>query len=96
VRRAAAAPERFPRDTRAVHVAAFPRVGEVSERARASFAWLRWLGPNDGYVLLDAYAAAPGRVLVVRGTDHYLRGAADLEERFLALLLVLLEEGGAE
>jgi len=95
VRRAAAAPERFPPETRAVHVAAFPRAREVSERARASFEWLRWLGPNDGYVLLDAYPSAPGRVLVVRGTDHYLRGAVDLEERFLALVLALLEEGGA-
>lgn len=96
VRRAAAAPERFPSETRAVHVAAFPRAGEVSERARESFEWLRVLGLNDGYVLLDAYAGAPGRVLVVRGTDHYLRGAVDLEARFLALLLALLEEGGAE
>jgi hypothetical protein len=95
VRRAAAAPERFPPETRAVHVAAFPRVHEVSEAARPSFEWLRWLGPNDGYVLLDAYRGAPGRVLVVRGADHYLRGAADLEARFLAVVLALLEEDGA-
>ena len=92
VRRPAAARERFPPETRAVHVAAFPRAAQVSERARPSFEWLRWLGLNDGYVLLDAYPRAPGRVLVVRGTDHYLRGAVDLETRFLSLVLVLLEE----
>jgi hypothetical protein len=96
VRRAVAAPERFPAETRAVHVAAFPRAAEVSERARRSFEWLRWLGPNDGYVLLAAYPRAPGRVLVVRGTDHYLRGVADLEARFLALLLALFEEEGMD
>lgn len=96
VRREAAAPERFPRETRAVHVAAFPRAAQVSERARRSFAWLRLRGLNDGYVLLDAYPRAPGRVLVVRGTDHYLRGVPDLEERFLALLVALLEEGREE
>ena len=92
VRRAAARPERFPAATRAVHVAAFPAIRDVSARARASFALLRRLGPNDGYVLLDAARRAPGRVLVLRGTDHYLRGVPDLEHRFLALLAVLLAE----
>jgi hypothetical protein len=82
----------FPVDTRAVHVAAFPAAADVSERAQRSFAWLRGLGPNDGYVLLDAYLRAPGRVLVEHGVDHYLGAATDLDEKLLALLRVLVAE----
>jgi hypothetical protein len=74
-----------------VHLAAFPRVREVSARARSSHAALRSHGPNDGYVLLDAYLRAPGRVLVVRGVDHYLR-IDGLAAQVAALLLVLFEE----
>lgn len=91
VRRAAVAPERFPHETRAVHVAAFPREKDVSLDAVLPFAYLRKLGPNDGYVLLDSYLRAPGRVLVVRGSDHYLR-VRELGDRLAALLLVLLDE----
>jgi hypothetical protein len=91
MRRAGASGRRLPA-TRAVHVAAFPRVAEVSGRARPAFERLRAVGATDGYVLLDAYRRAPGRVLVLRGTDHYLRGVPDLAERWLALLDVLLAE----
>jgi hypothetical protein len=90
-RAAAAAAERFPRETLAVHVAAFPLSAEVSARARPGFERLRPLGPNDGYVLLDAYLRAPGRVAIVRGTDHYLR-RDDLADRLAAILLVLCDE----
>lgn len=92
VRAASVAPHRFPTATRAVHVAAFPEERDVSERARESFAWLRALGPNDGYVLLESYLRAPGRVLVERGVDHYLGAATALDEKLLALLDVLLDE----
>jgi hypothetical protein len=92
VRREAIAPSGFPVETRAVHVAAFPRASDVSERARRSFGWLRGLGPNDGYVLLDAYLRAPGRVLIEHGVDHYLSAATDLDEKLLALLRVLVAE----
>jgi hypothetical protein len=95
VRSAAAAPERFPAQTRAVHVAAFPRAAEISPQARAGFELLRPLGPNDGYLLLEDVLRAPGRVLVVRGADHYLV-SEDIAPRVAALLLVLLDElGGA-
>ncbi len=92
VRRGALDPERFPAATRAVHVAAFPAEHEVSERARESFAWLRALGPNDGYVMLDSYLRAPGRVLIERGVDHYFGAASALDVKLIALLEVLLDE----
>ena len=81
-----------PPGCHAVHVAAFPTASDVSERAQRSFAWLRGLGPNDGYVLLDAYLRAPGRVLIEHGVDHYLGGATDLDEKLLALLHGLVAE----
>lgn len=56
-----------------VHLAAFPRVADVSDRARPAFEWLRTRGANDGYVLLDDYLRRPGHTLVVRHVDHYLR-----------------------
>lgn len=93
VRRPAAAPERFPASVRAVHVAAFPQPESVSEEARPGFEFLRALGPNDGFVLLRPLLRAPGRVIAVRGVDHYLRLGA-LRERLAALLVVLLEEIG--
>jgi hypothetical protein len=91
VRRARAAAAAFPSETRAYHVAAFPRVADVGRRARAAFAALRVLGPNDGYVLLDAYARAPGPVLLVRGADHYLRLEGVLP-RLSALLRLAVED----
>lgn len=94
VRRESARPERFPPETRAVHVAAFPHVADVSRRALRAFEVLRPLGANDGYVLLDAYRRAPGRVLIVRGADHYLR-LESAEQTLTALLWVLLDELGA-
>jgi 4-amino-4-deoxy-L-arabinose transferase-like glycosyltransferase len=89
--RSRVSPARFPAATLALHVAAFPRAGEVSRAASPSFAALRPLGPNDGYVLLDSYLRAPGRVLVVRGADHYLR-VEGLLPRLTALLRVLVDE----
>ena len=91
VRLAAVATERFPAETRAVHVAAFPRSDEISDAARSAFTHLRPIGPNDGYVLLDSYLRAPGRVLIVRGVDHYLRHE-ELREQLLALMTLLLDE----
>jgi hypothetical protein len=96
VRREAITRSGFPAETRAVHVAAFPRASDVSERARRSFGWLRGLGPNDGYVLLDAYLRAPGRVLIEHGVDHYLSAATELDEKLLALLRVLVAEHAGE
>ena len=95
VQRERVASAHFPSATRAYHVAAFPRVAEVGQRARAAFAVLRLLGPNDGYVLLDAYARAPGPVLVVRGADHYLRLEGVLP-RLSALLRVALEDAAGD
>lgn len=91
VRARAVDPERFPGSVRAVHVAAFPAPAAVSPEARAGFEALRPLGPNDGFVLLRPLLRAPGRVVPVRGVDHYLRLGA-VRERLAALLLVLLRE----
>lgn len=74
-----------------VHVAAFPHVEDVGDEGREGFDLLRRRGPNDGYVMLDDYLRAPGRVLVIRGADHYLRTRA-LPERVAAALLVALRE----
>ena len=90
-RRRAATPETFPPTVRAAHVAAFPRRADVTPRALRAFRALSALGPNDGYVLLDAYRRAPGRVFVVRGADHYLR-LETIERTLTALLAVLLRE----
>ncbi len=99
VRTRAARPDRFPAETRAVHLAAFPRIRDFSRRARPPFELLRAQGPNDGYVMLDSYLRAPGRVLIVRGSDHYLRSsdperAKSLLPRLAALVNVLLDELG--
>ncbi len=91
VRRPRVSASHFPPEVRAVHVAAFPRVAEVSSRAQEAFGLLRNRGPNDGYVMLDSYLRVPGRVLIVRGADHYLR-IPDLGPRLSAILLVLLDE----
>jgi hypothetical protein len=90
-RRAAARPKRFPTDTRAVHVAAFPHARDITPRARSAFLALQPLGPNDGYVLLESYRRAPGNIFIVRGADHYLR-LESIERTISALLSVLLED----
>ena len=78
-----------------VHLAAFPRVADVSEQARPAFEWLRTRGPNDGYVLLADLLRRPGRVLVIRHTDHYLRSEA-VPARVVAALHVAIDAvGGA-
>jgi hypothetical protein len=73
-----------------VHVAAFPRVVDVTEPAQSAFQWLRSRGPNDGYLMLDDYLRRPGRTLVVRHVDHYMRSDA-VPEHVVAALLVALE-----
>lgn len=85
----------FPSEVRAVHLAAFPQVHQVSAPASAAFRELRLLGPTDGYVMLDSYLRAPGRVLILRGTDHYLN-TPKLAPRVAAMMLVLLDELEAE
>jgi hypothetical protein len=89
--RRSAPPRVFPPAVRVVHFAAFPRAASVSPDARDTFRLLRARGPTDGYVLLESYLRAPGRVLVLRDTDHYLR-TKDLPPRVAAAILVLLDE----
>ena len=98
-RRRAVRPERFPASVRAVHLAAFPRTSDFSPDAQWGFGLLQPVGLNDGYVMLDSYLRAPGRVLIVRGSDHYLRPndpatARTLLPRLVALMNVLLDELG--
>ena len=90
-RKAANGRRSFPSGVRAVHVAAFPRAGDVSEPVRRAWQVLRVRGPNDGYVMLESYTRAPGRVLVLRGVDHYLR-SPELPPTVAAVLAVLLDE----
>ncbi len=45
--------------------------------------------------MLDSYLRAPGRVLILRGTDHYLN-TPKLAPRVAAMMLVLLDELEAE
>ena len=54
------------------------------------------MGPNDGYVLLDAYLRAPGRVYLVHGVDHYLKVKRRTAVKMLALVQILLDELEAE
>lgn len=89
--RAAAARTPLSRDLRIVHVAGFPSEAAISAEARSGFERLRPLGPNDGFVLLEGYARASGRVVVVREADHYLR-VPGIGERLLAALDVVLGE----
>lgn len=89
--RAASARTPLAPEMRVVHVAGFPSEDAISAQARGGFERLRPLGPNDGFVLLDAYVHAPGRVVVVREADHYLR-APEIERRVLAGLDVVLAE----
>jgi hypothetical protein len=75
-----------------VHLAGFPTVATISPPARAGFERLRPLGPNDGFLLLDGFLRAPGRVLVLPA-DHYLKTPA-LGPTLVALLSVVLDEIG--
>jgi hypothetical protein len=95
VRRAVQAKRTFPPGVRVVHVAAFPRVSEVTPPIRAPWRLLRGRGPTDGYVLLESYLRAPGRVLILRGTDHYLRDPR-LPATVAAAILVALDETASE
>ena len=74
-----------------VHVAGFPTAGAITPPARPGFERLRTLGPNDGFLLLDGFLRAPGRVLVLPAADHYLR-TPELGPTVIALLSVVLDE----
>lgn len=74
-----------------VHVAGFPTAGAITPPARLGFERLRALGPNDGFLLLDGFLRAPGRVLVLPAADHYLR-TPELGPTVVALLSVVLDE----
>jgi hypothetical protein len=89
--RGAATAATFPPEVRAVHIAGFPTTLAISKEAHAGFERLRPLGPNDGYLMLDSFLRAPGRVMVIPETDHYLR-TPNLEPRLVALVSVLLDE----
>lgn len=75
----------------AVHIAGFPTAGAITEPARPGFERLRTLGPNDGFLLLDGFLRAPGRVLVLPAADHYLK-TPELAPTMVALFSVVLDE----
>ncbi len=93
--RALSARAPLPASVRAVHVVGFPTSGAISPAAQAGFERLRPFGPNDGFLLLETFLHAPGRVLAVRDADHYLR-VADVQPQLLALLSALLDEVAGE
>jgi hypothetical protein len=93
ISRGALFPQRapLPPEVIAVHLAGFPTVATISEAARPGFERLRAFGPNDGFLLLDGFLRAPGRVLVLPAADHYLRTPA-LGPTMVALLSIVLDE----
>lgn len=93
ISRGALFPQRasLPPEVIAVHVAGFPTVATVSQAARPGFERLRAFGPNDGFLLLDGFLRAPGRVLVLPAADHYLR-TPELGPTMVALLSIVLDE----
>jgi hypothetical protein len=78
-----------------VHLAGFPTADTISAPARPGFERLRALGPNDGFLLLDGFLRAPGRVLVLPAADHFLKTPA-LGPTIVALLSVVLDEIAGE
>ena len=93
ISRRALAPNRALLSSRVivVHVAGFPTAHAISPPARPGFERLRGLGPNDGFLLLDGFLRAPGRVLVLPAVDHYLK-TPELGPTVVALLSVVLDE----
>ncbi|HYB12303.1 MAG TPA: hypothetical protein VEG67_02460 [Myxococcota bacterium] len=85
----------LPRQLIAVHLAGFPTSDAITPQARPGFEKLRALGPNDGFLLLDGFLRAPGRVLVLPAADHYLR-SPELGPTVVALLSVVLDELSGE
>ena len=69
-----ATPMNLPPTMRAIHLAGFPRVQDLSnDWAVRGHARLALLGPNDGGgILLADLLDLPGEVFPVRGADHYL------------------------
>ncbi|HBZ68609.1 MAG TPA: hypothetical protein DEP35_02185 [Deltaproteobacteria bacterium] len=79
----------------AIHVAGFPTADAITPPARAGFERLRALGPNDGFLLLDGFLRAPGRVLILPAADHYLH-TPELGPTVVALVSVVLDELAGE
>jgi hypothetical protein len=73
-------PLRLPPHVRAVHVAGFPQLSDLSnDWARRGHARLAPLGPNDGGgILLRDLLDLPGELFPVRGADHYLNPPWDI------------------
>lgn len=88
-----APPMTLPPTLRAIHVAGFPRVRDLSnDWARRGHARLAALGPNDGGgILLRDLPDLPGELYPVRAADHYLEPAWDIRP----LLLRILQEAAA-
>jgi hypothetical protein len=84
-----AEPIRLPSHVRAIHIAGFPRVGELSnDWARRGHARLAPLGPNDGGgILLSDLLDLPGDVFPVRGADHYLTPPWDIRPLLRRILI---------
>jgi hypothetical protein len=84
-----ARPIRLPPHVRAIHIAGFPRVGDLTnDWARRGHARLAPLGPNDGGgILLRDLLELPGEVFPVRGADHYLNPSWDIRPLLRRVLL---------
>jgi hypothetical protein len=84
-----AQPIQLPLHVRAIHIAGFPRVRELSKDwARRGHARLAPLGPNDGGgILLRDLLDLPGEIFPVRGADHYLTPPWDIRPLLRRVLL---------
>jgi hypothetical protein len=84
-----ARPIRLPSRMRAIHIAGFPSVRDLSnDWARRGHARLAPLGPNDGGgILLRDLLHLPGEVFPVRGADHYLSPSWDIRPLLRRILL---------
>jgi hypothetical protein len=82
------APTVLPDGLRLVHFIALPGPADFSlPLARRAFERLLPLGPNDaGGLLLADLARLPGLLYPIRGTDHYMRGRADIPDRLVRVL----------
>lgn len=81
---------RFPDHLRIVNYIGIPLSGQVSERARSTYAILRPLGPNDGLTLI-ADALVPGAATLVDiGRDHFVGNDPDIDRKTAALTRLMV------
>jgi hypothetical protein len=85
---------KWPRQLLVVNVIGLPLSGQVSPRARQSYALLRPYGANDGIMLLADVvdAAAPGSThIALLGTDHFFQ-VPDIDRHTAAIAQAVVSQ----